>query len=463
MAPQAVAPPQHVVPSDVVYPADAYFLGDLDSDGLASVGDAIKILRIVVSLDDDDPCADANQNGSTDVGDAIMVLRCVVGLDTWPIGTVGPVETYEFVARWGMWGFPDYGDGQFNDPQGIAVDGAGNVYVADMSNARIQKFTSAGVFLGWWGGAGWGYWEDFTWHWVDDTGWHGPGSSTEPFSGSGDGQFDGPNGIAIDASGNVYVCERWNHRVQKFTREGTFLGWWGRGGNWEGDPLFSPWVDETTGWHGPGSGQISHMGSGDGQFWGPMHVAVDAATNVYVADSSNFRIQKFTSDGTFLTKWGSAGNGDGQFLCPSGIAVDAATNVYVSDICTHRIEKFTSGGTFLGWWGQDTDYYTGWHSPGSGKTPRLGHDDGQFWGPGAVAVDAAGNVYVADSGNDRIQKFTSNGVFLTKFGSSFDCDVGQGIVLGGIAVDADGNVYVSDSNSASYNINFIYKFRPVAP
>ena len=85
--PQAVTPPQHVVPSDVVYPADAYFLGDLDEDGLASVGDAIKILRIVVSLDDPDPRADANQNGSTDVGDAIRVLRCVVRLDAWPIAT----------------------------------------------------------------------------------------------------------------------------------------------------------------------------------------------------------------------------------------------------------------------------------------------------------------------------------------------------------------------------------------
>ena len=85
-APQAIAPVQRVVPSDVVYPADAYFLGDLDDDGLASVGDAIKILRIVVSLDPPNDRADANQGGTTDVGDAIQVLRCVVQLDTWPIG-----------------------------------------------------------------------------------------------------------------------------------------------------------------------------------------------------------------------------------------------------------------------------------------------------------------------------------------------------------------------------------------
>ena len=87
VAPQAVAPAQHRAPSDVVYPADTYLLGDLDDDGLASVGDAIKILRIVVNVADDEPCADANQNGTTDVGDAIAVLRCVVHLDTWPIAT----------------------------------------------------------------------------------------------------------------------------------------------------------------------------------------------------------------------------------------------------------------------------------------------------------------------------------------------------------------------------------------
>ncbi len=408
------------VRSSEVLPANGQqYLGDLDGDLLASVGDAIKILRIVVGLDDPDPCADANQNGGTDVGDAIMVLRCVVGLDEWPIGTVGPVETYEFVTRWGSDGT---GDGQFGDPQGIAVDAAGNVYVADLHNHRIQKFTSDGVFLGWWGG---GLYFDGK-GWVDDTGWHGPGSSTEPWTGSGDGQFDGPNGIAVDAGGNVYVCERWNNRVQKFTSNGGFLDKWGS------------------------------YGSGDGQFWCPMHVAVDATGNVYVTDFNNY--------GTFLTKWGSAGTGDGQFLGPSGIAVDAAGNVYVADGCTHRIEKFTSDGTFLGWWGKDwEDDYTGWHPPGSGKTPSLGHDDGQFWGPGAVAVDAARNVYVADSGNDRIQKFTSSGVFLTKFGSLFDCGMGQGIVLGGIAVDVDGNVYVSDSNAADSTIQFIYKFRPVTP
>jgi hypothetical protein len=110
---------------------------------------------------------------------------------------------------------------------------------------------------------------------------------------------------------------------------------------------------------------------------------------VYVVDSVNNRVQKFTSTGTFITKWGTNGASNGQFSGPQGIAVDSAGNVYVADSGNNRIQKFTSAGTFT-------------EACGS-----FGTADGEFSGPGDLALDSTGNLYVADSLNDRIQKFGS--------------------------------------------------------
>src|SRR5437762_96888 len=119
------------------------------------------------------------------------------------------------------------------------------------------------------------------------------------FGYGGNGQFVGPNGVATDAAGNVYVVDCSNHRIQKFTSAGTYLT---KGGT---------------------------SGSGNGQFNRPYGVATDVAGNVYVVDSRNNRIQKFTSAGTYLTQWGTTGSGNGQFSLPYNAATDAAGNVYV--------------------------------------------------------------------------------------------------------------------------------------
>ena len=158
--------------------------------------------------------------------------------------------------------------------------------------------------------------------------------------------------------------------------------------------------------------------------------------NVYVADNANYRIQKFDSNGNYITQWGSGGIGDGQFNSPIGVAVDSSGNVYIADTLS-RIEKFDSNGTFLAKWGS-------W-----------GIGDGQFKDPEGVAVDSAGNVYVADWGNRRIQKFDSNGTFLAKWGSKGSGD-GQFNSPIGVAVDSSGNVYVADSIDSR-----IQKFSPV--
>jgi DNA-binding beta-propeller fold protein YncE len=171
---------------------------------------------------------------------------------------------------------------------------------------------------------------------------------------------------------------------------------------------------------------ITKWGSWEtGHFSQPSGVAVDSTGNVYVTDEINDSVQKFDSSGNFITKWGSEGDGDGEFFWPRGIAVDTAGNVYVADTMNCRIQKFTSDGEFL---------YT-WGSQGTG--------DHQFTYPWGVAVDTADNVYVADSGNYCIKKFDSNRAFITKWGSEGDGD-GEFDLPSGIAVDTAGNVYVAD-------------------
>jgi len=181
-------------------------------------------------------------------------------------------------------------------------------------------------------------------------------------------------------------------------------------------------------------GKWGESGSGDGQFSNPGGVAVDSSGNVYVADTFNNRIQKFSSTGTFIAKWGESGSGDGWFLMPQGVAVDSSGNVYIADFGNSRIQKFSSTGTFIAKWGTS------------------GSSDGQFDFPQGIAVDSSGNVYVADTDNDRIQEFSSTGTFITKWGESGSGD-GQFSNPVGVTVDSSDNVYIADG----YN-NRIQKF-----
>jgi secreted PhoX family phosphatase len=161
----------------------------------------------------------------------------------------------------------------------------------------------------------------------------------------------------VDGSGNVYVADQWNYRVQVFTGTGTLLTKWGT------------------------------PGDGDGQFGEPVGIAVDVSGNVYVVEDYNHRIQKFTSTGMFLMKWDAFGSGNGEFIYPFGVGVDECGSVYATDQGNSRVQKYTSTGTYL----------TQWGTSGSGN--------GQFNRPVGVAVDGSGSVYVADQYNHRIQKF----------------------------------------------------------
>jgi DNA-binding beta-propeller fold protein YncE len=169
----------------------------------------------------------------------------------------------------------------------------------------------------------------------------------------------------------------------------------------------------------------------------PKGVAVDGSGNVYVADTFNYRVQKFTSEGVFLTKWGRLGSDERNLDSPGSIAVDGSGNVYVTDTNNDRIQKFSSRGSFLTNWGTE------------------GSDDGQFDYPCGIAVYGSGNVCVVDTLNNRIQKFTSDGLFITKRGMHGVGGMGLSYPYG-IAVSNSGVVYVADTGNQCIKV-----YRPV--
>jgi DNA-binding beta-propeller fold protein YncE len=260
--------------------------------------------------------------------------------------------------------------------------------------------------------------------------------------GSAPGSLNTPFGLAMDASGNLYVADRLNHRIQKFDRDGVFLASWGSFGMAAGQ--FREPVDVTVDGDGviyvteavghrvqklSATGQPLAMwgvqGAANGQFNSPAGIAVDATNTLFVADQANNRIQKFTSDGQFLGKWGTFGSLDGQLNFPIDVAVDPSGVVYVAEFGGSRVSRFDTNGLFLGKWGS------------------FGAGNGQFSQVLGLGLDSLGNVYVSDRFNHRVQKFDAVGLFLTKWGSQGIND-GQFQQPAGIAVSPAGAVYVVD-------------------
>jgi hypothetical protein len=293
----------------------------------------------------------------------------------------------------------------FDEPQGVAVDGSGNVYVADYSNHLIRKITPAGVVTTL---AGFVNCEGF----ID-------GPSTEAL-------FDEPYGVAVDGNGNLYVGERDNNVIRKITPAGVVTTFAGSGSEGSAD----------------GTGTSA-------SFYSPTGVAVDGIGNAYVADRDNHLIRKITSAGVVTTFAGSGsqGSADGTgtaatFNRPTGVAVDGSGNVYVADRDNHLIRKITSAGvvtTFAG--------------SGSAGSTNGTVTEASFYFPAGVAVDGSGNVYVADRDNHLIRKITSAGV-VTTFAGSGSSGSADGTSTEatfnrptGVAVDGSGNVYVADRDN----------------
>jgi len=321
---------------------------------------------------------------------------------TVTVSGIGAVTT---LAGSSSFGFAD-GTGsaaRFNYPEGIAIDGSGNLYVADRGNHSIRKITSSGVVTTLAGSSSSGF--------ADGTGTAA--------------QFREPTGTAVDGSGNVYVADRGNHSIRKITPSGAVTTLAGSGTQGFAD----------------GTGIAA-------QFHSPTGIAVDGSGNVYVADRGNNRIRKITPSGVVTTLAGStSGFADGtgttaQFSAPAGIAIDGSGNLYVADQLNSLIRKITSSGVVTTLAGSGSSGF----ADGTGTAA-------QFREPTGIAVDGSGNVYVADQLNQRIRKITPSGVVTTLAGSnSFGFADGTGTAAifdlpTGITIDGSGNLYVADQGN----------------
>lgn len=297
-----------------------------------------------------------------------------------------------------------------SEAQDVAVDQSGNKFVFDGNNRRVIKFDSQGNYVTKFGNEG-----------------------------IGNGEFGYSYGVTTDLSGNVYVSDTANNRIQKFDNDGNFITKWGVNGG-----------DGTS-------------GSGNGEFNYPRGITTDTLGNVYVADMSNGRVQKFDNDGTyilqfmcdaqsvaldssgniytagsgeiqkydssgsFITQFGTSGSGNGQFDGLSDIVIDSDNNIYTIEINGARVQIFDSNGTYISQFGSN------------------GSDNGQFDTARGIALDSSKNIYVADTYNDRVQKFDNSGTFIELIGSDFS----DALLAYSIAASADGGVYVPHIGQAS--------------
>jgi len=203
------------------------------------------------------------------------------------------------------WGTKGTGNGEFQLPGSVAIGPDGLIYVPDQGNSRVQRFTSEGKFVGTWGSLG------------SEPGQFGGGQSAG-------GRFAGPQFVAFDRAGNIYTTDAALDRIQKFTPEGKLLTHWGSESSDPGG--FGPPPKNKDG--SPGMG-------------GPISIAVDRQDRVWVSATNN-RVQLFTNDGRYLCGIGGEGIDPGQFHLPHGLALDSKDCLYVTDTMNGRIQKFTA-------------------------------------------------------------------------------------------------------------------------
>lgn len=269
-----------------------------------------------------------------------------------------------------------------NQPRNLAVSPDGTLYVLDTGNHRVLHLSAEGEVLNTWGSFSAGEGEI------------GP-----------EGTFNEPWGIALGSDGSVYVADTWNHRIQKFDPNGSFLTSWGRFGQ-----------NETP-----------------DAFWGPRDVAVDDQGHVYVSDTGNKRIAVFDSQGNFLLDFGQGGLGNSEFSEPVGLALDQTGRLYVADTWNQRIQVFSpdeqgiarlfdTKWDILGWYGQSLE-----------NKPYL-------------AVDGEDRVFVTDPEGARILVFTDRGDFLHYWGQTGSGLTDLNLPIG-LDTDGQGGIWIADTKN----------------
>jgi len=321
----------------------------------------------------------------------------------------------------GLWKNPEYNpdggteEGEFRNPSDIAVADDGSFYVANTGNSRIGCFSPNGIFTESWGrGTEGDHYLDFSSPQgiavnkdtvvVADTGNNRikiyKGNVYDKMFGSSgtlDGEFNSPGGVAVNSCGTIFVADTLNHRVQVFDSEGEFLGWWGIGDT-------DPSTGQNCAWHGP----TSHLDSGEQLYGGiqgnsstglnsPSDIEVSSDGSVYVLNSRNYNVRKFSWNETseslvYLHSFGQRSFNNVDFRNPRGISVDRNGYVYVSDpgednLTFERIQKFDHNGNFIKKWG------------------RQGTGAGRFDKCAGMDLDQNNDLFVVDSDNHRIQKF----------------------------------------------------------
>ncbi len=389
--------------------------------------------------------------------------------------------------------------GQLKSPKGIAVTSGGNIWVADTANSRIEKFGPTGSLLN--NNSGLGSEPGKLKEpaaitiapdgsiWVADTGnnrieqWNSSLTFVRAVGkeGSGGGEFKAPAAIEADSSGNIWVGDQKNNRVEEFDNTGVYLGQFGSAGGGSGqfsfgtasmglttDSLGSIWVADPghfkmQRWLIPGfplySSSIGSSGTGNGKFTTPADVATDTSGNLWVLDQGNNYLQKFNEKGEWLRTAGSAGTGAGKLSSPSALALDSSGNVWIADTANNRIVEFNSTGEFLKTFGTNvnktkveaagTEAEKNICTAASGnvcQAATAGSLAGQLKSPKGIAVTSGGNIWVADTANSRIEKFTPTGSLLNNV-SGLGTEPGKLKEPAAIAVAPDGSIWVADTGN----------------
>ncbi len=297
-------------------------------------------------------------------------------------------------------------------PSSVALDSRGNVYIADQANNRIRRIDSSGTIT--------------TYAGTGEKGYRGDGGpAAKAF-------LSDPSGVAVDSSGNVYVADTGNHRVRRIDVNGTIESYAGTG---------------VQGYAGDGSPATG------ARLDTPVAVAVDATGHVYVADYGNRRVRRIDLAGAIetlagpggSTEWGDSSPAtEARIDGPAGVAADAAGNVYVTDYLGRRVRRIDAAGMI--------STIAGTVEAGSGGGGVA--DRAVLDGPAGVAVGADGSVYVADYLGGRVRRIDASGVISTVAGAGDSGSGGDGAADGalldgpaGVAVDAEGNVYVAERSN----------------